>query len=78
MKTLFEKFFPPMIEFLVMQQVVKCTIGNNTTVGVIIRIVSAIDEASAIGKFILATNNIPAEKKLDLEIYPLKTVSTVI
>ena len=78
MKTLFEKFFPPIIQFLVVQQVVKSTIGNNATVGVIIRIVSATDKPSAIGKFILATNNIPAEKKLDLEIYPLKIVSTVI
>ncbi len=47
--------------------------GNNANISMsnIVRQVSAENKESAIGKFVIATKNIKAHKKLDIECYDL-------
>lgn len=57
--------------YVVYQQVVTASDGNNATVDVLIRFVKAINKDEAIGKFITQTAYYPAVKKLDVVCYPL-------
>lgn len=67
-----------MIEFLIVQQIVEQSVGNNITMNAIIRIVTAETKEAAIGKFVIATSHIKPEKKLELLVYQLNQVSTVV